>query len=63
MIRLDSRLRGNERKECVDSNGLCCSARREPWRGVLTRTTPYPRRSSGSARISAQNTLYLDFGA
>jgi hypothetical protein len=23
----------------------------------------YPRRSSGAARISAQNTLYLDFGA
>jgi len=25
--------------------------------------TRYPRRSSGAARISAQNTLYFDFGA
>src|SRR5260370_1216578 len=30
---------------------------------VAMRAAPYPRRSSGSARMSAQNTLYLDFGA
>jgi hypothetical protein len=28
-----------------------------------TQAAAYPRRSSGAARISAQNTLYLDFGA
>src|SRR5262249_15983053 len=30
---------------------------------AMTQAAPYPRRSSGSARISAHNTLYLDFGA